>query len=235
MQYYCEQSENSRLIVERFVETCSEANQLFLSGPKGSEFHLLIKEYCNTQAIDTSAVISLEPNVLEESMLGELMVTLSQSAAHPEILLIRVDPGLDEISEAKLMKFLNNPAFKDSKFIIILEDYDPFEETNPYSQALSEYSKSSLFVLPPLKTRAADLAQFSLNLLDTLEKKSAVDAPIRLSEGAMELMLEYEWPGNYEELKEVLRTLVSGSKRGGVISRDRLVEVLNHGRKSPVE
>jgi len=235
MQYYCEQSENSRLIVDRFIETCDGSDQLFLSGANGSEFLLIIKEYCHGKGIAPESIVSLDPSMLEDGVLGELIVMLRNSNASANVVVLRVNAHLSEVSENKLMKFLNNPVFNDSKLIVVMDGFDPFEDLNPYSATLSNRAKTSLFVLPPLKHRLADLAHFTVELLEDLQKSRNLDEPLFLSEGAMELLLSYDWPGNYDELVEVLRVLVYGSKRGGIVSRGRLEEVLNHGRTSPVE
>ena len=235
MHYYCDQSENSRLIVDRFIATCDQAEQLFLAGAFGSEFSVLIKEYCHAKQIDPEAVISLQPSMLDESVLGDLMVMLGRSTLRPELLVISVNPHIDLVSENKLLRFLDNPAFNDLKLIVILDGYDPFEDRALYSDVLTERSKGCLFVLPALKNRLADLGHFALNLLRGLEEKLDLEAPLRLSADAVELMLAYDWPGNYEELTEIIRVLAYGSKRGGLISRQRLVEVLNLSRTVAVE
>jgi len=235
MQYYCEQSENSRLIVDRFIETCDSSDQLFLSGATGSEFLLIIKEYCHAKGIAPASIVSLDPSMLDDGVLGELMLMLRNSNASANVLVLRVNAHLNEVSENKLLKFLNNPTFNDSKLIVVMDGFDPFEDLNPYSETLSERAKTSLFVLPPLKYRLADLAHFTVELLESLQKSRDLDEPLTLSESAMELLLNYDWPANYDELVEVLRVIVFGSKRGGEVSRERLEEVLNHGRTSPVE
>ena len=235
MHYFCEQSENSRLIVDRFIETCDSVDQLFLAGSNGSEFSLILKEYCQSKGIPNQSMVSLDPSMLEEGMLGELMVMLRNTAAKPEMIVIRVNPFIDVVTENKLLKFLDNPAFNDSKLVVVLDGYDPFSESNPYSEALSETAKTSLFVMPPLKNRLADLAHFTVALLDDFQKERVLDQRISLSQEAADMLMSYEWPGNYNELKETMRVLVYGSKRGGVVSGNRLEEVLNHGRTSPIE
>ena len=235
MHYYSDKSENSRLIVDRFIVTCDGSDQLFLAGAKGSEFTVLIKEYCHTKQIDPQLVVSVDPSMLDESVLGDLMVMLTRAGNSPELMVARVTPHIDAVSENRLLRFLDNPVFNDAKWIVILDGYDPFEEEIQYSNELAERSKESLFVLPPLKNRLADLASFAVDLLKSFEAERQLDAPLKLSESALDLMLAYDWPGNFEELKSVLRVLAYGSKRGGVISRDRFEEVLNLSRTTPVE
>lgn len=235
MHFFCDQSENTRLIVERFLETCDSTDQLFLAGASGSEYALLVKEYCHAREVDPAAVLSLEPSMLDESVLSDLMVLLSRSTTRPEVLLVRVNPAMNVVMENKLLRFMDNPAFPEAKLIVLMDGFNPFEDGVTYPENLADRCKSALFVVPPLHNRLADLAHFTVELLKSFMTERALDVPVQLSEDAMELLLEYSWPGNYAELSDVLRVLVYGSKRGGVIRREQLETAINLGRTAPLE
>jgi len=65
--------------------------------------------------------------------------------------------------------------------------------------------------LPPLRARAReDLVQLIGAVLDEL-KPQLGEAPERVSEGALERLLKYAWPGNIRELRNVLeRAMIMG-------------------------
>ncbi|MEQ9825765.1 MAG: hypothetical protein ABQ298_15375 [Puniceicoccaceae bacterium] len=235
MHYFCEQSENTRLIVERFLETWDRSDPLFLAGAVGSEYLLLVKEYAKERGIDSAAILSLEPSMLEESVLNEWMVMLSRTAIRPELLLLRISPTLDAVMETRLLRFLENPAFPDSKLLVIMDGFDPFEEGIVYPEALAERCKSALFVVPPLCNRLADLAYFTVELLKAYSAERDLQSPVQLAQDAQDLLLEYDWPGNYAELSEVLRALVYGSRKGGLIERENLRIAINLGRTQPID
>lgn len=235
MLHYCQNSENTQLIIDRFNNTLNKTDQLFLAGAKGSEFSLLIQEYCHANQIDLDSIITLQPSMLDEAVLTDMMTLLGRNPKRPEIVVVRINAGIDVVAENKLLRFVDNPAFSDAKLVIVMDEFDPFEEVIHYSDTLVERSKASLFVLPALKNRLADLAHFTVSLLKKYQRQTELRSPITFDESAMNLWLRYDWPGNYEELSEVVRALVYGSVRGGVLSEARIEEVLNLRRTVPFE
>lgn len=232
MQYYCSQSDNSKLIVERFIQMCEAHEQVFLAGPKGSEFTLLLKEYCGSFNADPSTIINLQITMMEESVVNDVLELLGKRE-FPSIIAIDARGNFNEITEKRLLRFLDNPSLSNVRYIILMEDFDPFDENNPYTPAITERAKESLFMLPPLKDRLADVAFFTAQLLE--EKDSgAVSVPFRLAKDAIELVLSYDWPGNYEELSHVMGVLTAGGVRNGIISHDRLEETINLSRTAPI-
>jgi hypothetical protein len=234
MQFYSDKSENARLVVGRFLDTFDALDPLFLSGAPGSEYGFLIKEYCLARNLDVRAVVNVPASMLDESPLADMLLMLNRAAIHASLLVVHVKSSLDVVSERKLMRFLDNPAIHDAKLLVVMDGFDPFGEGNAYPVALAERAKQALFVLPPLRTRLADLAFFTVRLFETLQAGKKLASPLRLSDAAGELWMGYDWPGNFEELHRTVAVLVEGSHRGGTVERDRLLEVLHLGRTSEV-
>ena len=233
MRYFCSESNNSKLIVERFIEMCEANEQVFLAGPKGSEFSLLLKEYCASFETDPSVIVTLQVTMMEESTVEEVMEIVGKRQ-RPSIMVVETRGNLDEISEKRLLRFLDNPSVTNLRYIIILEDFDPFDPDNPYSQAITERAKESLFMVPPLKERLADVSFFAAQILSGADESVPVSQPLKFAKDAIELMLSYPWPGNYEELAGAMRVLAMGGARNGIISRARLEETINLSRTKPI-
>lgn len=72
--------------------------------------------------------------------------------------------------------------------------------------------------LPPLRARAReDLVELIGHLMDELVPHLA-DAPSAVSEGALDRLLRYAWPGNIREMRNVLeRALIMGRGAGQVL------------------
>lgn len=233
MRYFCSESNNSKLIVERFIEMCESNEQVFLAGPKGSEFSLLLKEYCASFETDPSVIVTLQVTMMEESTVDEVMEIVGKRQ-RPSLMVVETRGNLDEISEKRLLRFLDNPSVTNLRYIIILEDFDPFDPNNPYSQAITERAKESLFMVPPLKERLADVSFFAAQILSGADELVPVSQPLKFAKDAIELMLSYPWPGNYEELAGAMRVLAMGGARNGIISHARLEETINLSRTRPI-
>jgi DNA-binding NtrC family response regulator len=70
-----------------------------------------------------------------------------------------------------------------------------------------------IITLPPLRERAEDIPFFASRLLEAAASELSLPL-VAISEAAMERMVQYPWPGNLRELKNVLRrtALLSGGK-----------------------
>ncbi|MET0453752.1 MAG: helix-turn-helix domain-containing protein [Mycobacterium sp.] len=71
--------------------------------------------------------------------------------------------------------------------------------------------------VPALRHRIEDLHE----LVPLLLRKLSRGSDVRLSSAAMRQLCKYSWPGNVEELREVLRDVV-GRQRSGVVEVDQL-------------
>jgi hypothetical protein len=230
MRFYCSESENSRLIVDRFKETCDASGLIFLSGPRGSDFYPLVREYVLGSNWSEDSLIVCSYTSLSEGILGDIAALLKRKM--PKVILVRLPRNLDEIEEKELIQFLENPAFSSAKWILAIEDLDPYEQENPYSDLLVEKAKEAMFVLPALTKRHADLAKFAVSALHEAENKTRGSKDFGFSDDAIELMLKYPWPGNYEELSSVMRVIGSSYDPSSPISEELLEQTISMGRTS---
>ena len=233
MRYFCSESKNSQLIIGRFIEMCEANEQVFLTGPKGSEFNLLLKEYCASFETDPSVLLTLQVTMMEESTVNEALEIVGKKQ-RPSIVVIETRGNFDEISEKRLLRFLDNPPIRNMRYIILLEDFDPFDPGSSYSPAIVERAKESLFMVPPLKERLADVSFFATEILGGSDQSIHIAQPLKFAKDAIELMLSYSWPGNYEELAGAMRVLAVGGAKNGIISRARLEETINLSRTKPI-
>jgi len=94
------------------------------------------------------------------------------------------------------------------------------------------YKKLSLasISLPPLRERRKDIPeiveQFIAYFADMNSKY------IEISSHALTILCEYDWPGNIEQLKTLIKRLVSANETGCIISEELPVELFE---KSPLE
>jgi two-component system nitrogen regulation response regulator GlnG len=143
---------------------------------------------------------------------------------------------LDEIAEmslksqAKLLRVLENREFERVGGTgTIKADVRVIAATNRnLIHAVKEKSfRMDLFyrlkvvtiILPPLRERADDipfLVNFFVNMFTRTNKK----APMQVSEGAYQVLMNYSWPGNIRELKNVIHTAVVFSRGDTLLPED---------------
>lgn len=71
--------------------------------------------------------------------------------------------------------------------------------------------------MPPLKERTEDIPILVENFLN---KKYGAKTPKRITPAAMEMLMNYEWPGNIRELENVL-------ERAAILCQDNVIDVLD--------
>ncbi|HEU0114903.1 MAG TPA: sigma 54-interacting transcriptional regulator, partial [Thermomicrobiales bacterium] len=74
--------------------------------------------------------------------------------------------------------------------------------------------------LPPLRDRADDIPLLVEHFLDK-HRFAAGAGPARISQGAMRLLMEHEWPGNVRQLENVIERATVLSQ-GGVITEEHV-------------
>ena len=75
--------------------------------------------------------------------------------------------------------------------------------------------------MPPLRDRKEDIPALVSHFLDK-HRYSGVAMPARISEEAMDNLMEYDWPGNVRELENIIQRAVVLS-RGELITPDHIV------------
>jgi hypothetical protein len=217
--------------VEGFQLMCETYPQVFLTGPQGSEFEVLLQEYVTHRSGEEGELVYLSAGILDETLLGDV-IGMRPQGKDPTVIALKISSSIDLVSERQLLLFLENPAFKESKYVVCMEDFDPFTSECPYPETLRNRAKDSLFMIPYLNERLADVAHFTRVLMERNGPRGS--ERIALTPGAIDLLLTYPWPGNYHELKWTIEVLLAAPPRSRKISRERLEEVLVLGRTAPL-
>lgn len=88
------------------------------------------------------------------------------------------------------------------------------DASRPYGLLLRYFHETVR--VPPLRMRADDIAELSLDILRRLSGGRS----LRLSHQAIRVLEGYTWPGNVRELEDVLRYIVSHKRVGEIQARD---------------
>jgi transcriptional regulator with PAS, ATPase and Fis domain len=141
---------------------------------------------------------------------------------------------LDEIAEMPLttqVKILRAIEFKEfmrigaetvtkvDVRIIAATNKDLQEEVNRrrFREDLFFRLKSVSLNIPPLRKRKGDIELLVNHFLDSYAVSNKISPP-KISDEAMDILMEHNWPGNVRELKNVIETAV-------VLNRDGIIDV----------
>jgi DNA-binding NtrC family response regulator len=80
--------------------------------------------------------------------------------------------------------------------------------------------------IPPLRARAADIPLLVEHFLETFAKEHG-KAPVHLSKRALNRLMQFPWPGNIRQLRNVIENLVLFSTGGEVDVEDLPPEILS--------
>ena len=80
---------------------------------------------------------------------------------------------------------------------------------------LLELLSKTVVALPPLRSQPDDIA-FLVNQIVTELADTQKIQPVKFSSGALAVLRQYEWPGNFDQLRGVVKSLALGADGGEV-------------------
>ena len=141
----------------------------------------------------------------------------------------------------------NAPQSVDVRVIAAM-GMDPFDAIDAGQLREDLYYRLAVFVshLPPLRTRREDIPLLASHFLEQTRSRYNLP-PIRLSEPALDALLEHSWPGNVRELANaldraallardgVIHSIQFNTRRRGAVATTGAVEALEHAARCVVE
>lgn len=78
------------------------------------------------------------------------------------------------------------------------------------------------------------MAHFVWNLIEEYSQRVGWSKLSAFDDDAIALLVDYGWPGNYTEIKRVIRLLVRTCETGGMVTRDVLENAILTLSTSPI-
>jgi transcriptional regulator with PAS, ATPase and Fis domain len=90
--------------------------------------------------------------------------------------------------------------------------------------------------IPPLRERLSDIPELLTHFIDSAQRLQNIQSPVCFSKESVEVLKEYDWPGNIRQLQNLVDRLVV-LKGGGVIQVSDLPKEFSQERaaKSPAQ
>lgn len=92
---------------------------------------------------------------------------------------------------------------------------DEWLQNPAYDPKLFTLLSSLKLQIPPLREQAGDIA-FLINRIATELSETQKIPVARFSDGALELLTGYDWPGNFDQLHNVVKTLALSAGEGEI-------------------
>ncbi len=183
---------------------------------------------------------SLPPDLLESHLFGHVKGAFTGAVSHKKGLFEAAEKGsifFDEISslnletQAKLLRVMQDREFMrlggtktikvDVRIIAATNtDLEELIRQKRFRQDLYYRMNVIRIVLPSLRERKEDIPLLLKHFLDFYGRENKKDI-INVTEDVMEILMNYDWPGNIRELENLIERAVVLTK-SRVISRDCL-------------
>ncbi len=224
-------------------------NPVLIYGETGTGKEMFAQSIINYSGVPRDKVViqncAAVPENLMESILFGTVRGAYTGAENSRGLFEEADGGvlfLDEIGDlsyslqAKLLRVIQDGTFRplgaseDRKVnvkIIGAMNTDPVKaiEEGTFRSDLFFRFSSGFLTLPPLRERKEDIRLFVNHYMDYFSKVYNKEVT-GIDTDSMAIFMEYDWPGNVREVKNVIETMVSGQGDRQVLTSDMIPEYL---------
>lgn len=226
----------------------SDINVL-IGGESGSGKELLAQAVHNASARADQPFIAVNcgaipAELLESELFGHVKGAFTGATHNRDGLFLAADGGtlfLDEIGDmpinlqVKLLRVLQERKVRplgsssdqsiDVRIISATHrDLEQAIAEQQFREDLYYRLNVAQLALPPLRERKEDVALLARHFLDDIAERTG-DSVRQLSPGGQRLLLQYDWPGNIRQLRNVVEQLVALSP-SSVLSESLVAEIL---------
>ena len=224
-------------------------NGYFASGPfrkisskefEDAELQVELFGGTNASASAASASAASEPSPISlKPLTGKLPALLECSGG---TLMIDDIDNWSVATQSRLLRFFQSNAVdgiaSDTR-VILATSYKIHDlvQTGKIRNDLFYFVSPFVIRVPALRERQEDLELLVSHFMQRIAHVSSTHdghGPPRVSSNALQLMKDYDWPGNIAELKSMLQGVLTES-RGAVLATDALMRFLNLGRSKELK
>jgi len=221
------QSEKIVAINKSLEKIAAKEMPVLIAGERGTEKETLARAIhensahkgSSFQAIDLSASMSA----------AEIKTKLFGKGSGTTTIDLEKIIGLFEKNRGGTV-FINNSEFLPAEMLSLLPADVRFIAGS--SSAVIDRFWETVFTLPPLRERTSDLPLLIEHFAESWAEKYGKDE-IKISPEASEILANYSWPGNTEELSDLLERLIISSTSDEITAADLPVDLLLTGFGSP--
>lgn len=186
----------------------------------GAELELIAKELSHWKGRDNAQFYTVSPEDFANPDCAEaLNGIIHDPTVSPVVILQGIEKATRDQMGA-LADFITGGHFAtrlhpDLFFIVALDAAGWSASVAEANPRLHRILQSRILALPPLHERPSDIARYARRLISAAAQAGSVEKSL-LAPDAVGLILQYPWPGEYEELFAKLHQIVALEKHGPV-------------------
>lgn len=210
--------------LNRALEPAIKQNKpVLLTGESGSPFGLVARYF------QKNGNPWVEPGKTEHIV--DIPMELLQKAAGGILYLGDISEYSKSLQQG--IAFLLGKAERSNVRIICAASQQSETAENPVIDAkLQEALSACVIKIPPLRSQPDDMVFLVERILSELAETQKI-TPVKFSSAALNILRQYDWPGNFEQLRGVVKNLALGAE-GGEVDEQAVGAVLGQMNRAPV-
>ncbi|WP_373746571.1 sigma-54-dependent transcriptional regulator [Neisseria dentiae] len=210
--------------LNRALEPAIKQNKpVLLTGESGSPFGLVARYF------QKNGNPWVEPGKTEHIV--DIPMELLQKAAGGVLYLGDISEYSKSLQQG--IAFLLSKADRSNVRIICAASRQGETADNPVIDAkLQEALSNCVIKIPPLRSQPDDMVFLVERILSELAETQKI-TPVKFSPAALNILRQYDWPGNFEQLRGVVKNLALGAE-GSEVDEQAVGAVLGQMNRAPV-
>ncbi len=222
--FVSDRSQSMQMFLDELWRAASEQAHVFLKLPPGAEFERLLREISRWQGQPTNQLYTID---ISSPVPQGMVERLNAVAGSGELSNVVGVYGYGQ-SPLKLQEAWVDILREAPEDLLLVHGIDARvfgREPLPINPELSELLVQSLCEMPPLSDRLSDIAAYALSLCQHCAATRGNAERMTLAPELAPLLLQYDWPGNFQQLADVLHRAVNLTD-GDILGAEAVREVL---------
>ncbi|MCV2503500.1 MAG: sigma-54 dependent transcriptional regulator [Neisseriaceae bacterium] len=209
-------SEKIQELISELRDISKTENNILLCGEVGSPFEIIARFF---QSDNAPWII---PNKSEDWLEYKLDWL---KAARNGIVYLGDIAQYDQTVQKELLSVMQKRDQFNTRFIgYLCKPLESIYSDAEFDLQFIEEISNSVVTIPPLREQLSDLFFLINNILTQLVESKQVKM-IRFNSAALNVLTQYDWPGNIEQLKHVVKNLALNADEG-LVDADQVISLL---------
>lgn len=203
-------------MIDHVTEIAKTDHNILLSGETGSPFEIVARHFCQdfNHWIDSSKL----ENWLESAVTG---VAIKNGT----VIYLQDISQYDKVMQKKLLRSMRKKKQFNMRFIgYVCKPLTQIYNQSEFDLCFIEELSHALVVIPPLREQLSDLFFLINKVLAKMVENKQVKM-VHFTPQALQVLTEYDWPGNIDQLHHVVKNLALHTQEG-LIEADDVVGML---------
>jgi DNA-binding NtrC family response regulator len=225
-------SEHIQKILRQIDQYSGMKESVWIMGEEGNGKELIAQSLYLKRRGHNGPFITLHCDRLSEEMLKSLIDEGFFRKYAGNVVYLKGIDHLNVSTQNALYQFLKNVEAKTLKWIVTCGDsLEEKMKNNTFKRDLYDLFAQLKIYIPPLRERSEDIEKLVHVFISELHPKYGNEV-VGIRQDAVEELARYNWPGNVEQLKQVVEQLVLRSK-SFYIEKKEVEKIISQLKQQP--